>query len=292
MVLCLLMLLCAAALGYPTRQTETSLGTVSWLDARDRGEAGQPVLVFVHGLPTSKELWLDVLDALPDQPAVAVDLLDFGESAARDPAGLDHKQRAAALDALLASIGLTEIVLVAHDLGASVAVDYMGAHGARVARLVLMSSPVYPDFDEPGVVDLVRKRWIGMPLLRLVGRPVYRATLKKGLYNEDRYTDREDGLFRRDYAGGAGKRRMWQNLWWGTPEVSFADYPEIMRAISVPVLLLHGAQDPFIPLVHAHRMDADIPGSELVVLDKAGHFLPLDVPERVAAALSAFLAAD
>lgn len=288
----LLLALISAALAYPVRSTDTPLGTVAWLDARDRGASDQAVAVFVHGLPTSKELWIDVLDAMPEQPAIAVDLLDFGQSSARAPLVLDHRKRAEALDDLLDALGLEKVILVAHDLGASVAIDYMGLHGERVERLALLSSPVYPDFDEPGVVDLVRKRWLGMPLLRLSGRAMYRATLRRGLYNEDRYTAREDALFDRDYGGAAGKRRMWQNLWWGTPEAFFAGYPEIMKSIAVPVLLLHGAQDPFIPLIDAHRMDADIPDSELIILDRAAHFLPLDVPERVAAALAAFFTAE
>ncbi|MFT4978451.1 MAG: haloalkane dehalogenase [Myxococcota bacterium] len=287
-------LLIAAALAAPpeTRVTPTSLGTVAWLDARERGEPEQTVAVFVHGLPTSKELWLDVLDAMPDQPAIAVDLLDFGESRAGDPEGLDHTLRAQALDELCESLGLEQIILVAHDLGSSVAVDYMGAYGQRVERLALMSSPVYPDFEEPGVVDLVRKRWLGLPLLRIAGRAMYRSTLRKGLHNKDRYTDREDAVFRRDYSGWKGKRRMWDNLSWGTPEVFFADYPAIMKGIAVPTLVLHGAQDPFIPLVHAHRLDADIPDSELIIIEGAAHFIPLDVPLAVAEALTAFIGED
>jgi len=274
------------------QETETSLGTVSWLDARDRGDPEATVVVFLHGLPTSKELWLDVLDAMPEQPAIAVDLLDFGESRARDPAALDHTARALAVEELCASLGLEQIILVAHDLGSSVAIDYMEAHGDRVERLALLSSPVYPDFEEPDVVSLVRKRWIGMPLLRLAGPAIYRSTLKRGLHNPERYTDREHDLFHRDYSGGAGKRRMWQNLWWGTPDEMFAGYPAVMRDISVPTLVLHGAQDPFIPTAHAHRMDRDIPDSELIIIEGAGHFIPLDVPDAVAGALSDFLSAE
>ena len=279
----------APSFGHETRTATTSLGTVAYWDV-GAGE-GTP-LVLVHGLPTSKELWADVLPLLPGMRCIVVDLLDFGESRADAPEALDHVQRAQAIEELRAQLGLEKIVLVAHDLGSSVAVDYMGRYGDRVEKLVLMSSPVYPDFQEPDVVDLVRKRWIGMPLLRLMPRTLYRRTLKKGLHHDAQFEDRDMDVFRRDYHGGAGKRRMWQNLSWGTPETFFVAYPEIMRQLAVPTLVLHGARDPFIPTEHAHRMDADIPDSRLILIPDGAHFLPMDTPDAVAEAIRAFLATE
>ena len=69
---------------------------------------------------------------------------------------MTHKQRADVLDELRSHLKLETFILVAHDLGASVAMDYMGKYGQHVAQLVLMSPPVYPDFQEPRVVKMVR----------------------------------------------------------------------------------------------------------------------------------------
>ena len=146
---------------------------------------------------------------------------------------------------------MNTFTLVAHDLGASVAIDYMGQFGDRVEKLVLMSSPVYPDFEEPAVVDLVRKRWIGMPLLRLMPRVMYRRAIRKGLVHKTTLDAFQMEAFARDYRGVAGKERMWQNLSWGTPSEMFADYPEIMKDIAVPTLIIQGRHDPYIlSLIH------------------------------------------
>ena len=284
------LLLAASLLAAPptTSVQTTSLGDVAYWDVGEPDSAR--VLILLHGLPTSKELWIEVLDELPEGRIVVVDLLDFGESSAVDAFTLDHSKRAQAIDELRGELGINTFTLIAHDLGSSVAVDYMGQFGDRVEKLVLMSSPVYPDFEEPGVVDLARKRAIGMTLLRLMPRVLYKATIRRGLVHKSALDSYQTAAFVRDYGGRAGKERLWLSLSWGTPEEMFADYPDIMKRITVPTLVIHGQEDPFIPIEHAHRMDEDIPDSTLVLIDNGAHFLPIDTPAEVAAAISAFVA--
>ena len=168
----------------------------------------------------------------------------------------------------------------------------MGLFGDRVEGLVLMSAPVYPDLIEPMMVELVRKRWLGMSLLRLMPRLLYRRLIRQGLVHRAALDEVQMSAFKRDYAQRAGKERLWQNLSWGTPAEMFIGYPSILKDIAVPTLLIHGRNDPYIPLEHARRMDEDIPDSELVIIERGAHFLPIDTPQEVAAALSAFLSPE
>jgi len=55
------------------------------------------------------------------------------------------------------------------------------------------------------------------------------------------------------------------------------------------MLVLWGDRDPFFPVDTIARPLADLLGADLRVF-AGGHFLPLDAPEPVAAALCAFLA--
>lgn len=54
--------------------------------------------------------------------------------------------------------------------------------------------------------------------------------------------------------------------------------------IDVPVLVVHGSQDPIFPPDHGRALAAEIPGAELVVLDGVGHanIPPVHWPELVA----------
>ena len=68
-----------------------------------------------------------------------------------------------------------------------------------------------------------------------------------------------------------------------------ADILEELKAHRVPAVLLWGDRDPFFPVDKVARPLANLLGAELQIF-AAGHFLPLDVPEPVSAALCAFLA--
>ena len=57
-------------------------------------------------------------------------------------------------------------------------------------------------------------------------------------------------------------------------------YEGKLAALGVPTLLLWGSDDQFAPPAGGRRFNAEIPGSELVVLDEAGHFVWEDEPER------------
>jgi len=64
----------------------------------------------------------------------------------------------------------------------------------------------------------------------------------------------------------------------------WAQLPEL----HVPVLLVHGAEDP-IPLSMVQEMATALPDARLVVIDGAGHFPFIEKPDEVFAAIGAFL---
>jgi pimeloyl-ACP methyl ester carboxylesterase len=66
--------------------------------------------------------------------------------------------------------------------------------------------------------------------------------------------------------------------------------PALAR-VRVPTLVLAGALDRLCPVDRHEEMAALVPGARLEVLDGVGHLLPLEAPDRVAAALDAWLAA-
>jgi len=66
-------------------------------------------------------------------------------------------------------------------------------------------------------------------------------------------------------------------------------YEGRLAELGVPAKIIWGEDDPFAPVAGAHRLQDEIPGSELVVIEGAGHFVVEDAPERYGAELSAFL---
>jgi haloalkane dehalogenase len=59
--------------------------------------------------------------------------------------------------------------------------------------------------------------------------------------------------------------------------------------LGVPALLVWGEHDEFAPLAGAHRFERELPDTELVLIEGAGHFVWDEHPERCGGALRAFL---
>ncbi|MGY2743515.1 alpha/beta fold hydrolase [Arthrobacter sp. UYCu723] len=68
-----------------------------------------------------------------------------------------------------------------------------------------------------------------------------------------------------------------------------ADYREVLPTITVPTLLLYGAEDVRSPLSVARDMHQHIPGSTLVVIPDVGHLAAVEAPEAFNAEVRHFL---
>lgn len=68
-----------------------------------------------------------------------------------------------------------------------------------------------------------------------------------------------------------------------------ADYRDVLPTISVPTLLIYGAEDVRSPLSVAREMHRQVPGSTLVVIPDVGHMVAAETPEAFNAEVSRFL---
>ena len=66
-------------------------------------------------------------------------------------------------------------------------------------------------------------------------------------------------------------------------------YEGCVSALGVPALILWGGNDRFASPKMAQRFHEELPGSQLVVLDGAGHFVWEDEPDLTSDALVRFL---
>lgn len=114
------------------------------------GEAG-PVVLAVHGITANHRTWDLVADRLPDVRLVAPDLRGRGRSAAL-PGPYGMARHAADLAAVLAAVGAGPAVVLAHSMGAFVAVTLAHTDPDRVARLVLVDGGL-PLTPPPGLDD-------------------------------------------------------------------------------------------------------------------------------------------
>lgn len=118
----------------------------------DAGEG--PVVLFQHGNPTSSYLWRNIIPHVATHArCIAPDLIGMGASAKPDIAYRVEDQ-ARYFDALMDALDLTDVVLVLHDWGSALGLDWARRHEERVRGIVLMEFiwpiPTWLDADPKG----------------------------------------------------------------------------------------------------------------------------------------------
>jgi pimeloyl-ACP methyl ester carboxylesterase len=113
--------------------------------ATDEGEG--PVVILVHGIASSSITFQEVVPRLSEtHRVIALDILGFGLSPAPAHATYTIGEHAEALHATIRSLRLdAPFVLVGHSLGSLISARYTADHPEAVAKLVLVSPPVYLD---------------------------------------------------------------------------------------------------------------------------------------------------
>lgn len=122
----------------------------------ERHRDGKIDVVYLHGLGGRLEQWAAQLAALgPAIHGVAIDLPGHGGSDART-GEVSIPELAETVSATAEGLGLRRFVLVAHSLGALVALEYAHRHPDRVAGLFLVD----PASDQTRLPEADRKRFL------------------------------------------------------------------------------------------------------------------------------------
>lgn len=259
--------------------------------------AGDPV-VFLHGNPTSSYLWRNVLPAVSTlRWCIAPDLIGMGAPAKLPGSGadsyrfVDHRRH---LDALLAHLGVTDdVILVGHDWGGVLAVDWARRHAEAVRGIAYLETLVGPvswaDENAPDPELFGRLRSAEGEQMVLDENVFVEVVLPAGTQRE--LSDAEMAAYRAPYLEPGESRRP--TLTWpreipidGQPadvhEIVVAN-AEFMAASTVPKLFVNG--DPGAVITGPARAGARSFPNQREVTVPGTHFLPEDSPEAISAAL-------
>jgi 3-oxoadipate enol-lactonase len=246
--------------------------------------SGAETIIFVHGFLWSGRMFDDQVAALKDRyRCITVDLRGQGQSEVTQ-SGYD-------IDTLSEDVAaLIEVLECApcHFLGLSMG----GFIGLRLAirrpdllkSLMLLETSADPEPKENigqyRLLSLVA-RWFGLGIV--AGRVMPIMFGEKFLNDPVRKNQKEEWRKRMIANHRIGITRAFKGVITRT-----GVYDQIDK-ISVPTLIIVGAQDTATPLEKAERMHARIQGSNLVVIPGAGHTSTVEEPEAINLALEKFL---
>jgi pimeloyl-ACP methyl ester carboxylesterase len=250
-----------------------------------------PAVVLVHGFGSSLYTWKDLIAPLAARhDVVALDLPGFGQS--DQPADLSFEDFPRAVVGLMDRLSLDRAALVGNSMGGAAAVVVAARHPERVLSLVLIDAAGFnlAEADRPGIVRLT-----GSPLGALVSalpgkRLVVEASLRQVFHDDARVTpERVSEYLAAALRPGtfAALRSLGASL-----EGRSSLVAESLPLVEARTLVLWGGEDRWIPLAHAERFVAAIPGARKVVIPACGHVPQEEVPAEVARLLLEFLSAS
>jgi pimeloyl-ACP methyl ester carboxylesterase len=255
---------------------------------------GDPV-VLMHGTPSSSYIWRNVLPTLvaAGYKVHVYDLLGFGLSERPSDPQVDTSVtgQVPIFEALLKVWGLTDLHVIAHDIGGGIAQRF-GIQSPERLRSLTMIDVV--SFDSWPSSRTRQQMQAGLDQLIKAPdadhRSHFRDWLLSTVQNKARLTETAMQIYLDFICGPVGQGSFFQHqVKHYDPRHTNDIAPRYAELGQGPVQLIWGADDAWQVVDWAHRLHAAIPGSQLHVLEDCGHFAMEDQPEQIAALLVDFL---
>lgn len=269
-----------------------------WEYAPEDAASGVPTqtIVMVHGFRGDHHGLERVVELLPDHRIIMADLPGFGASPAFVNGHHDVAGYGRFLGSFLEALSLgPETVLLGHSFGSIVTSHFVANNPGRVYPLILVNPIASPALEGPkGIMTklAVFYYWASAKLPAALGNALLRSKLIVHVMSVTMAKTRDKELLgfihgqHHAYFSGFANRDMllesFQASVGGTVR-------EVAERLTLPTLLIAGAEDEIATLPNQHTLLKKLPDAELVVIDHVGHLIHYETPEPAAAAMIDFL---
>lgn len=243
----------------------------------------RPLLVALHAFPLDRRMWRPQLTGLAHfVPVLCLDLPGFGRSFEFETQPEMDSWADATATVIRDRSGDRPIILAGLSMGGYVAMQITRRHRELVSGLILCDTRAEADTPE--------------------GRTSRNATMR--MVEEHGVSALADEMTPKLLSPSATPeiREMVRSLVHDQTSAGILDALTMMRdrpdstdllpSLDIPVLVIVGSDDSLTPPRDAESMAAAIPGSELVVIQGAGHLSNLEKPHEFNNAVGAFLGDD
>jgi pimeloyl-ACP methyl ester carboxylesterase len=236
---------------------------------------GEP-LVLIHGFLDHAGSWAPFVGALTKKTAapkwiIAPDCRGHGDSGWVGAGGYYHfADYLWDLDRVVESLGIAKMTLLGHSMGGTISFLYSGTYPERIRKLILVEG-IGPQPMSFGDAPPRMARWLAdmQPELAL---QLARSAAKKN--SSGKWVWKFDPLHRT-----------------AAPQPFYSGQAvEFFRRIACPVLLVHGTESRQTRRPDMEERLAAIARRSFAEIEKAGHMIHHDNPERLAEVVTEFLA--
>jgi pimeloyl-ACP methyl ester carboxylesterase len=242
-----------------------------------------PAVVLLHGFPLDRSMWSSQLGMLSNHHRViAPDLRGHGQSPT-PPGPYPMEELADDVIETLDAAGVEPPYVVGGlSMGGYVALAMAGRHPDRLRGLMLLNTRAGADQPEAAA-----NRQAKAAALEQEGSTESLTAMVELLIPETTRNSRPElvdhvvAMIRQaSPIGAAGALRGMAMR---------PDRLEVLRRLTVPLLVIAGADDAIVPEAEAQAMAEAAPVADLIVIPEAGHLTPMEAPGATNAAIRSFL---
>lgn len=252
-----------------------------------RAGAGPPV-VFCHGTPWSSRLWAPFAEALEAEYSTYLwDMPGYGQSSKDADHVVSLDVQGELLHDLLGYWDLTDPHLVTHDYGGAVALRAHLLHGSAFRSLALVDVVALTPWGSDFFKLVSDNADVFSALPAAVHEGALRAYIAGASYGG--LEPAEADMLVEPWLDPVGQSAFYRQI--AQADEGFTDEIQgLYSTLDLPVLVVWGCEDAWIPVDHARRLAELVPGAELELVASAGHLIQLDQPVLLATTLHRWLA--
>ena len=249
--------------------------------AYDDTGAGRPI-VLIHGYPFNRSLWNEQVAALSGSYRVITpDLRGFGESDSL-PGVASMNRLAQDIALLLDHLEIPRATLGSLSMGGYVTFAFYKQFASRVRALILADTRATPDTEEAKQTRAQQaEKALSEGMAGIADAMLPKLLTPETVSKHPEMVKRVRDMMLKTKPEGAAAALS------GMAERE--DQTSLLSKITVPTLILVGAEDAITPVADSEKMHHAISGSRLVVLENAGHVSNLERTEEFNEALLDFL---
>ena len=240
------------------------------------------VLIVLPGFLEPAVACQKVLDPLSKRfHVMVIDPQGFGFSGGPNWVSYSPQGMAQFVLRLMDHLQLKKVHLAGFDLGAAATVRFAYDNPDRLYSVVIGAGPLVPDQYTGLLADAQVPLQGDQVMNGLQGRT--KKYLQEGLFDKGRYDDQLAEDLYSYYKSRETKKYLLD--WINNTGSDLYKMQDWFERLEMPVFILWGASDPFFPVGQADELVHRFPDARLKVVGEAGHFLLLEQPNAVSAAM-------
>lgn len=259
---------------------------IAYMDAAPTGPANGRTVVLLHGSSYYGLYWGEVMKSLTDAGyrAIAIDRLGWGKSS-KPILPYDVNLHTSNINAIIEHLGIDQIVIAGHSLGGRIASHFAHSYPDKATHLIMVNPIALNDSDRG-------RQWnepsSGDPMPDM--QAIYAANLRQEQNRIVNWTsdNLEHVRIRYGYAlsGEYHRLTLVRSMNSGLTSQPVDTY---FPKITMPALLIGGAQDgPNYPETSQRAVDL-LPNGELFMIPEAGHNPHEETPDVLAREMLRFM---